>query len=180
MPTSLFDQFPRDIVCRHAIRLAVAADVAWSLVGDFGDQRVGTGLVERIEVEGRGVGAIRSLHLGNGVVIRERLEEHSDSDRRYVYRVVDSGPFDFTHYLATASVQAAGPNECILTWITMATAVDGQHDQVRKLLDTNIVTVFAAVRRELGLGAANDESPAQGSSFASGSPSAVRSSTARA
>ena len=38
---------------------------------------------------------------------RERLEEYSDEDRHYVYRVVDPGPLDFTHYLAHGE-RAAG------------------------------------------------------------------------
>ena len=41
MHTTLFDQFPREIVCRHAIRLPVDADRAWALVGNFGEARIG-------------------------------------------------------------------------------------------------------------------------------------------
>jgi hypothetical protein len=151
MHTTMFDQFPRGIVCRQATRLPVSADRAWSLIGDFGDARVGSEFVDRIDVEGSGPGAVRTLHIKGGARIRERLEEYSDADRHYVYRGVDPGPFDFTHYLAMASVQPAGPRERIVLWITTATAVDGRHDEMRQLLDSNIQMVFAAVRRELGI-----------------------------
>jgi hypothetical protein len=151
MNASLFDQFPRGIVCRHAIRLPVDAGRAWALIGDIGDVRVGAEFVDRIEVEGSGVGAVRSLHIKGGIVVRERIEEYSAEDRYYVYRVIDPGPLDFTHYLAMASVQPAGPHECIFMWITTATAVDGRHEEMRALLDGNIQRVFAAVKRELGV-----------------------------
>ena len=151
MHTTLFDQFPREIVCRHAIRLPVDADCAWALVGNFGEARIGAEFIDRIDVEGSGVGAVRTLHVKGGITLRERLEEYSDEDRHYVYRVVDPGPLDFTHYLAMASVQPAGPHECILMWITTATAVDGRYDEMRQLLDANILMLFSAVRRELGV-----------------------------
>lgn len=151
MNRSLFDQFPRDIVCRHAVRLPVDADRVWALVGDVGDVRVGSEFVDRIEVQGSGAGAVRSLHIKGGIVVRERIEEYCAKDRYYVYRVVDPGPLDFTHYLALASVQPAGPHECIFLWITTATAVDGKHEEMRALLDGNIQRVFAAVKRELGV-----------------------------
>jgi hypothetical protein len=149
MGTTLFDRFPREIVCRHATRLSVEADRAWSLIGNFGDVRVGSEFIDRIDVEGSGCGAVRTLHVKGGITLRERLEEYSDADRYYVYRVIDPGPLDLTHYLAMAAVQPAGPRECILTWITTATAIDGRCDEMRKLLDDNILRVFAAVRREL-------------------------------
>jgi len=151
MNASLFDQFPRGIACRHAIRLPVDAGRAWALIGDIGDVRVGAEFVDCIEVEGSGVGAVRSLHIKGGIVVRERIEEYSAEDRYYVYRVIDPGPLDFTHYLAMASVQPAGPHECIFMWITTATAVDGRHEEMRALLDGNIQRVFAAVKRELGV-----------------------------
>jgi hypothetical protein len=113
--------------------------------------RVGSEFVDRIEFEGSGRGAVRTLHVKGGITLRERLEEYSDADRYYVYRVIDPGPLDFTHYLAMTSVQPAGPGECILMWITTATAVDGRHEEIRTLLDNNILMVFAAVRRELGI-----------------------------
>lgn len=151
MTGRMFDLFPRAIVCRHAIRLAADADSVWALVGNLADSRLAEGLVEKIEVQGHGVGAVRTLHAPGGIRIRERIEEYSSEDRYYVYRVIDSGPFNFTHYLATASVQPAGPGHSILMWITTASAVDGEEEAMRALLDGNIYLVFAGVKKALGL-----------------------------
>ena len=45
MRPALFDGIPPEIVCRHVIRLAVAADRVWELVGSFDDVRLGCRLV---------------------------------------------------------------------------------------------------------------------------------------
>ncbi len=138
MQGSFADAFPRALHCRKAIRLPVAADAVWALIGNVGDETIGKGLVEKIEVIGEGVGALRLLYLPGGAVLRERIEAYSDADRYYVYRVVDSGPFDFTNYLAMARVTPAGPDACILSWNTLADAVSGTEDAVRAMLQANI------------------------------------------
>ena len=149
MNTTLIDLFPREIVCRHARRLSFDADRVWSLIGDVGEVGIASEFVERIDVEGSGAGAVRSLHARGGFAVRERIEEYSAADRYYVYRVLDPGPLDFTHYVVMASVQPAGAGESILFWTTLATAVDGRETEMRELLDGNIRSVLASVEREL-------------------------------
>lgn len=151
MSLSMFDQFPRGIVCRRAVRLAADADAVWGVIGDVGSIEIAKDFIERIELRGSGAGAIRTLYLRNGARIRERIEEYSNDDRYYVYRVLDPGALDFTHYFATASVQPAGAGQSILMWLTTATAVDGKEEEMRALLDGNILMVFAGIKRALGL-----------------------------
>jgi hypothetical protein len=151
MSLRMLDQFPRGIVCRHAVRLAADADAVWSVVGNVGDVRVAEEFIERIDVLGSGVGAVRTLHVKGGLRITERIEEYSNEDRYYVYRVLDPGALDFTHYFAVASVQPAGPGQSILMWITTATAVDGKEAEMHALLDANILMVFAGVKKALRL-----------------------------
>jgi Polyketide cyclase / dehydrase and lipid transport len=153
MSASLRDQFERGVMCRHAVRLGADADAVWRLIGDIGSVAIAEGFIERIDVTGSGAGAVRTLHLRDGSIVRERIEEYSAADRYYVYRGLDPGPFDFTHYLAMASVVTAGPGQCILSWTTTATAVDGKDAEIRALLDGNILSVFAATRRYLDLAA---------------------------
>jgi hypothetical protein len=147
----MIDLFPRGIVCRRATRLAAEADALWRIVGNVGSADLAAEFIERIEMTGAGTGAIRMLHLRNGAVVKERIEEYSSDDRYYVYRGLDPGPFEFTHYLAMASVVPAGPYECIFSWITTATAVDGREEETRRLLDGNILSIFAAARSLLGV-----------------------------
>ena len=108
MHTTLFDQFPREIVCRHAIRLPVDADRAWALVGNFGEARIG---------------AVRTMYIagswGDGytggaeVYVKERLESYDESERCMTYRLVDAGPLPFADYVGSARLVCAGPERCI-------------------------------------------------------------------
>lgn len=145
------DQFPRPVVTEGAMRAPVPADKVWALVGDLRGEGLAEGMVERVEVEGDGPGAIRTLFLpgGAGRVI-ERIEEYDAAERYYIYRVIDSGPVDLTNYLGLVKVQPAGEDACIVSWISMCQAVDGKSEEMRGLLRGNIDVVFAAIRKHFG------------------------------
>jgi mxaD protein len=147
MTLSLFDQFPRTIVCTGATRIAAPADEVWKIVGNVGDTSLASDFIEKAELLGSGVGAVRHLHVKGGFIVSERVEEYNDVDRYYVYRVIDHGPLPFTHHLGTAKVTVAGPKECILSWITTAMAVDGHDADVKQMLQSNIDLSLAAVRK---------------------------------
>ena len=58
------------------------ANAVWAMIGDL--QHPGSWpAVESCELEGQGVGCVRTLRLTSGEVIRERFEEHDDRERRY-------------------------------------------------------------------------------------------------
>ena len=151
MHTTLFDQFPREIVCRHAIRLPVDADRAWSLVGDFGDARVGAEFVDRIDVEG----------------MRRRRRAHAarqgrDQDPRATRgvlgrRIVTTSTVSSIRARSTSRITSRW-RACSRQDRTNASSCGSRrprpstakHDEMRQLLDGNIQMVFAAVRRELG------------------------------
>ncbi|HVO46029.1 MAG TPA: SRPBCC family protein [Steroidobacteraceae bacterium] len=147
MTESLRDQFPRSVVCQGAVRIAASADRVWAMVGDVGDATIARSFIERIEMHGRGIGAVRDLHLGGGMVISERIEEYSDADRYYVYRVVDQGPTSFAHHLAMTQVVPAGPGQCIVSWITMAQPLNGCDAEVRAMLQGNIDAVLSLIKQ---------------------------------
>ena len=131
----LRDTFPREVTANCATRLPRSADAVWQEIGDFGETILSRGMVERIEVEGSGVGMHRILHLGGGALVREALVEHSDAERYYIYRVVDAGPVDVAHQIGMGQVIPAGPDQCILSWATAANPIDGNDQQLQAMLD---------------------------------------------
>jgi hypothetical protein len=147
MSQLMCDLFPRSVVCQGAVRIAASADQVWELVGNVADVTIAKSFIERIEIRGRGVGAVRDLHLGGGNVISERIEEYSDADRYYVYRVVDQGPTSFAHHLAMTRVVPAGPDQCIVSWITMAQPLNGCDEEVRAMLQRNIDAVLSLLKK---------------------------------
>ncbi len=146
MPGSMRELFPRSIVCEGAARIPVSADRVWALVGNVGDVTLAKAFVDKIELVGSGVGAVRQLHLPGGAVICERIEEYNAAERYYVYRVIDQGPTNFTHHLALTQVVPAGRDACILSWITTAQPVGGHCEEVRAQLQGNIDFVLKGVQ----------------------------------
>jgi hypothetical protein len=151
MTPTLADQFPRTALAEGAIRLPLDAHTVWGLVGDIGSMELAKGMIERMEVSGDGVGAIRTLHLPGGGAVVERIEEYSAEDLYYVYRVLDSGPVDLTHHLGLIRVVPAGPGACIVSWNSMAQPCDGKREEIAALLRANIDLMFVGIRRHFGL-----------------------------
>lgn len=139
------EYFPRSINCSRSIRIPVAADLVWEVVGDIASPVPGGGAIERIEVQGAGEGAIRTFHLTGGATITERIETHDASDRRYTYRIIDSGPLPYTRYLGAAEVTPAGPDACVLSWAAMADPVEADTDILRPALEANLDSALQAV-----------------------------------
>ena len=143
---TLRDLFPRAVTAHCATRLPRSADAVWSEIGDFGETILPRGMVERIETEGDGVGMQRTLHFGGDACVREVLVERSDADRYYIYRVIDAGPVDVAHQIGMGQVVPAGPDHCILSWMTAGNPLDGAEDALRAMLDAIVQTACANAR----------------------------------
>ncbi len=97
--------------------MGAAATAVWDVVGDF------RGLIEamiegtggRVEVEGEGVGALRTVTLGTDVLV-ERLEDQDDAAWRTTYSMLVTGPFPVTGYRSTIELTPAGRDRCELEW----------------------------------------------------------------
>jgi carbon monoxide dehydrogenase subunit G len=96
--------------------IAAPAAAVWSVLGDFGG--VGRWLpgAPKVETEGQGVGAVRTIPMG-AARIRERLEAHDDAARRFEYSILEA-PLPVKNYRATVSVESLGPQRCRVHWIT--------------------------------------------------------------
>lgn len=91
---------------------ATAAAV-WELVRDFGDVSRWSAGITSCELDGEGVGAVRTIKLG-GMVIRERLEAFDEAARSFSYSIVD-GPLPLAGYLSTFVV-ADAEGGAQITW----------------------------------------------------------------
>jgi hypothetical protein len=147
---SLADLLPRRVHCQQALWLDVDADALWAVVGDLGSLVPAGGMVERIELEGAGAGAVRTFHLPGGPRIVERIEDHDPALRRYVYRILDSGPLPIANYLGVAQVAPAGPGAAILSWSAMADPVRGDAEALRAMLQANLETAVRSIAAHFG------------------------------
>jgi hypothetical protein len=107
----------------RAIRIAAPRQVAWEILGDFAATEIAGGICTRIEVDGTGIGAVRTMYIaatwgagytgGAAVSVRERLESYDAAECSMTYRLIDAGPLPFGDYVGTAKLVAAGSEHCI-------------------------------------------------------------------
>jgi len=102
-----------EIVVKQEV--AASADAVWDLVKDFGGVQGWSSAIQSCEVEGDGIGAVRTLGIGQGPPIRERLESHDDGAKSFSYSIID-GPLPVENYLATLKVHDRGADRCEVEW----------------------------------------------------------------
>jgi len=136
-------------IVEMAARIEAPADVVWSFSGNFGDKTLSRGYVERVEVTGSGVGALRTYHLreeiGKGHVV-ERLERLDERDRILEYSMVDNGPVPWTGYRGHISVTPAGADACMILIRTQFVPVGIDGAEVAALSRANIGRYFDNLR----------------------------------
>ena len=88
--------------------IGASADRVWKLMRDFGGLKAWSPGIESCEVEGEGIGAVRTIKMGT-ISLKERLEYLDDATRTFRYSIVE-GPIPVSEYLATVSVSEAGPD----------------------------------------------------------------------
>jgi hypothetical protein len=93
--------------------LSSGAQTVWSVVREFG------GFVEalggRVELEGEGIGTLRTIPMGSESVV-ERLDELDDENMRVRYTILQAGPLPVSDYHATMEISRSGDDACTLTW----------------------------------------------------------------
>ncbi|MEZ5561113.1 MAG: SRPBCC family protein [Pseudomonadales bacterium] len=91
-----------------------AADV-WAALSNFGGIKVG-GPVTSFEVEGEGVGMVRTIGMGGGKVI-ERLDRHDSDAMVFAYSIINEDcPLPVSGYSATVCVTDKGDGTCNVNW----------------------------------------------------------------
>jgi carbon monoxide dehydrogenase subunit G len=99
------------IVVKQEFR--ASADSVWKQLRDFGGVGGWMPGVTSCQVEGEGIGAVRSVKMGD-MMIKERLESLDDGKRSFSYSIVE-GPMPVQDYLATVEVSEVGPG-CRVDW----------------------------------------------------------------
>jgi len=100
-----------------AIRDDLVAPIerVWACFADFGDLSAWAPGRTRVPVDGRGVGAVRTV-AGNGTTtIRERLEAYDPAGHTFTYAMLES-PFPFTDYVATVRLRDLGGGRTSIDW----------------------------------------------------------------
>lgn len=107
-----------DLTSRREEEFAVPADELWAVVGNFGalGEWWPTGMLERVEISGEGVGMVRSIHTRVGAVLHEKLESIDHVERALALSIVGDLPAGMQDYQATGGVTEIDAEHCLLAW----------------------------------------------------------------
>jgi|SRR5215510_2104282 len=95
--------------------IPASVEDVWACFEDFGDVAPFAPGNPRVDMEGRGVGAVRTITLEDGARIRERLEAFDAARKTFTYAMTES-VFPFKDYRATVTLAAAGPGRTAIEW----------------------------------------------------------------
>ena len=130
-------------------RIEAPAERVWELFRDFGGiQRFTPGL-EKVEVSGSGIGAVRTISVPGGVKLQERLEAFDDHGRKLQYAIV-GGPIPVTSYLATIAVHDEG-QACRIDWSSQFEPQGISEAQARGMIEGVYRGGIAGVKKALGV-----------------------------
>lgn len=90
----------------------VPADKAWAALRDVGRPHT---LFADVLVDGHIDGDIRTVTFANGMVVRERIVDIDDANRRVAYTVIDGM---FEHHSASMQIVADGDGRCRFVWVS--------------------------------------------------------------
>ena len=128
-------------------RVEAPADAVWDLLGDFGGVARYTPGIESCQVEGSGVGAVRTLGLPGGLELQERLESLDGAARCLEYSIL-AGPIPVKDYLARIQVIPDG-GACTVNWSSSFASTLPEAD-AEKMLAGVYRAGIAGVRDTLG------------------------------
>ena len=96
--------------------IGASADAVWGLVGDFGGFVKALGAP--VDLEGEGIGTLRTIKFGSRPAVVERLEELDHDAQRITYTILEAGPLPVRDYRATMQLAPSGDSSCTLTWFS--------------------------------------------------------------
>ena len=98
---------------RADVEIAAGCGDVWDAVRDVGavHLRLAPGFVSRVEMEGEA----RIVTFANGLVVRERIIDVDDANRRLSYSATGGRA---EHHNASIEVRPAGCGRCRMIWIT--------------------------------------------------------------
>jgi len=128
--------------------IAAPAAAAWAAIGDL-RRAAHWPAVETCEVEGSGVGCVRTMRLVDGAVIHERVEAHDDEARSYRSEVFTLGHMPVKDYRYTVSVSEAGADRCVIDWLAIFEPVGVSEERACHMIEGLYTTSTSTIREDI-------------------------------
>jgi hypothetical protein len=131
--------------------IAAPAARVWALMRGFGDVMSWMQGLERCELEGSGVGAVRTITMAGGFQIQERLESFDDAQRSFSYSIVAGSRLPMRDYLSTVKLRDAAPDRCEISWHGRFDPRPGSEAATRQMVRGIYTNGIAGLRKTLGV-----------------------------
>ncbi len=129
--------------------IAANANDVFKILGDFGRIKVG-GAITAFEIEGDGVGAVRTITTGGGKVI-ERLDEYDTEKLVFGYSILnEDNPLPVSNYSARVEITADDETTCTVNWSGSFEPKGADEATASKVVRGIYTGGIAGTRRALG------------------------------
>jgi hypothetical protein len=126
-----------------------SATAVWEILGNFAGIVVG-GPITSIDVEGEGVGSVRTIGMGGAKII-ERLEAFDADKMSLRYAIInDDCPLPVSDYSATVDVTAVDDNTCTVEWVGTFEAKGASEEQASEIVRGIYAGGIAGARKATG------------------------------
>lgn len=133
-----------EIVKRAVIEMP--ADEIWTIVGQFSRLPEWSPLVTQCRVDGSGVGAVRTLTMHDGAVVKERMDAYDADRRAYAYSIVDPGKLPLKSCRSTIRVEPDGEKRSIVTWAGWFEVSEAEESDAARSIDAFYEAGIEALR----------------------------------
>jgi len=131
-------------------RVTAPLQNVWDLLSDFTSiTRRAAGIAD-FSIEGSGAGSVRSFRIGDGPILRERIEYFDPANYHFAYKLLPPAFMD-DHY-SELRMRPDGPDSCVIFWSGRCTVYSEEEaEQRRAAFETTFRNGVAWVRKELGI-----------------------------
>ncbi len=134
-----------------AERVTAPVQQVWDLLSDFTSiTRRAAGLSD-FKIEGSGAGSVRSFRIGDGPILRERIESFDPAHYHFAYKLLPPAFMD--DHFSEIRMRADGPDSCVIVWSGRC-SVHSEEEAAQRvaMFDSTFRNGIAWVRKELGIG----------------------------
>jgi hypothetical protein len=132
--------------------LPVPAAKVWELVRDFGGIRKWLGgMVQGLELEGEGVGAIRTITLPGDTKLYEQLKALDEEERSFTYAIIRESPLPVADYLAKLKLVETGADSCRIEWSSTFEPVGIPDSDAKPMIEGIYTSGIAGLKATLGI-----------------------------
>lgn len=130
-------------------RVEAPIERVWALLSDFHSLPRRMAGITHFVVEGAGAGAVRTFRIGDGPLLRERIETFEPQRHRFSYSLLPPAFLD--NYVGEIALTPQGTEACTVNWSGRCSVASESEIAERRAFFENIFrNGIAWARKELG------------------------------